>query len=108
MESLPEFHGQLHRVNDGFYIVAIHMKHGRAGYLGNIGTVSTRTCLQVIGGKAHLVVDHQMNGSPGFIARQLRHLDHFVYNPLGGNGRIAMNHDRGHLVEIFVVMRINA
>ena len=108
MKFLPEFHGQFYSKNDGFHIVSVDMKYRRPCHFGNIGTISTRACLQVIGGKTNLIINHQVNGPPGFIACQLRHLKHFVNNSLCSNGSVAMNNDGRYLIVIAIVMSINS
>ena len=85
----------MHGVYHGLYVIGIYVEHGGKGNLGNICTIGTWAPIKVIGGKANLIIDHNMYGTACFIAVELCHLHHFVDNPLTGNGSIAMNED-GH------------
>src|SRR5690606_29076967 len=81
--------------------IAVHMEAGRLNHLGNISTVLGRTSsFLTTGGKAYLVVDHTVHGSTGTETASLRHLEGFHDPALAGKCRVAMHHNRQHLIAL--------
>ena len=58
------------------------------------------------GGKADLVVHHDMHGAAGLVTPQTRQAEAFGHNTLTGKGRIAMQQDRHDLGAVGVVQLI--
>ena len=107
LEFGPEFHSELYDGHQGFNIITVDMENGRLYHFGHIGAIGAGTGFQVIGSKPDLVIYDQVDGSSCFITGQLRHLYHFIYHTLPGNGRIPMDEDRQDLVEITLVIHID-
>ena len=83
-----------HDLNHGFRLVRIHVEYERLGHLANIRAINRTPSVQVIRREAHLVVDHDVDGSARAVAVKLGHLRHLVDNALARNGRIPVNEDR--------------
>ena len=83
-----------HDLNHGFRLVRIHVEYERLGHLANIRAINRTPSVQVIRREAHLVVNHDMDGSARAVAVELGHLRHLVHDALARNGRIPVNEDR--------------
>ena len=106
MEHLPVLDGHSDHMNKTLHIVTIHMPDGCFSNLPHIGTVSAGTCIQVVGCKTDLVINHKVDGAPCFITIQFRHLNYFIDHTLPCNGGISMYDNRKQFIvvsSIFVV-----
>ncbi len=100
VELLPKLQGQLCHENHCLNIITIYVKHRRLRYLRHIGTIGAGTSLQIVGGKPHLIIDHDMDGAACFITSQLRKLNGLVNHTLTGDGSITMHLNGQHLTVI--------
>ena len=83
-------------MDHGLHIVGIDVKDQPLGDLGHIGAIGRRSCVEVVGGEAHLVVHHEVHGATSAVAVQASHLDHLVQHTLACDGRIAVDEDGQH------------
>ena len=60
MEVLAVFNRQLNGKYHRFHIICIDVEHRRLGNLGHIRTINAGATFQVVGGKTHLIVDHNV------------------------------------------------
>ena len=82
-----------------FRVVAIDVEDRRLNHLGDVSTVlGGAGIFLAAGGKADLVVDHDMNGATGFVGTGLGHLECLHDHTLTGKGRVTVDADRHHLV----------
>jgi hypothetical protein len=79
-------------------IVAVDVEHRRRDDLGDIRAVARGArVFRVVGGEAHLVVDHDVDGAADRVIARLRHLEQLHHHALAGEGRVAVDQDRHHL-----------
>ena len=90
LEALTIFDGNPCDVHDGFHIVCVNMENRRRNHLGHVRAVRRRARMLRVRGKADLVVDHDMNGTAGLIAAQVRKIECFRHKALAGKCRIPM------------------
>ena len=60
MEVLAVFNCQLNGKYHRFHIIRIDVEHRRLGNLGHIRTINAGATFQVVGGKSHLIIDHDV------------------------------------------------
>ena len=104
---LSKFHavidGKLHGENHRFRIITVHVQDRRLHHLRHFRAVlrGPRVFLMA-GGKAHLIINDEMNRAPGAVASGLAHLEGFHDHALPREGGVAVNH-HGHHFPVLVV-----
>ncbi len=107
LEGITEVQRQTGDECHGFWIISVHVENWRLNHLTNVGTVWRRTRIQrVRGGEAHLVVDHDANGTAHFVTPRFGHVQGFLNHTLTGDRRIAVNGDWQHFVAARLVETI--
>ena len=83
------------------------MQYGRLHHLGDICAVlcGARIILTA-GGKAHLIIDHNMNGATGFIGAGLGQLKSLHHHTLTSEGGIAVHQNRHNLLTSWIIATI--
>src|SRR5690606_2562766 len=104
---LPVFHRQVGGERNSFGIVTVDVKDGCVNDLCDIGAVDTRPRIVIVGGKTHLVVDHEVNGTAGRKSGQPRHLHYLIDYTLTSHGGIAVNEDSHSFAQVSVVFIID-
>src|SRR5690606_8377715 len=92
---------------NSFGIVTVDVKDGCVNDLCDIGAVDTRPRIVIVGGKTHLVVDHEVNGTAGRKSGQPRHLHYLIDYTLTSHGGIAVNEDSHSFAQVSVVFIID-
>ncbi len=106
-KGITEVQRQTGHESNGFRVIRVHVENWRLNHLADVGAVWGRTRIQrVRGGEAHLVVDHDANGTAHFVTTRFRHVQGFLNHALTGNGRIAVNGDWQHFVAARLVQTI--
>ena len=102
-ELLPEIERKLRGKHHRLGIIAIHMQHRRLDHFGNVGAINGGACVaRIRGGKADLVVDHDVDRAARAVTTGLGQIERFHHHALPGERRIAVHHNRQHLVAIAV------
>ena len=83
-----------HDLNHGFRLVSVDVEYERLGHFANIGAVNRAPPVQVIRREAHLVVDHDVDGSARPVAIELGHLRYLVDNTLARDRSVTVDQDR--------------
>ena len=94
LELLAEFERQLGHIADGLGVVAIHVEDRRLDHFGDVGAVAAGARLNRAGGEADLVVDDEVQRTPGGVAGELRIVEHLGDDALGRERGIAMEEKR--------------
>ncbi len=68
VEELAVFNGHAHYVYQSFNIISIYVPDGGLDYLAHVGAISAGAGITVVGGKSHLIIDHQVDGPPVFVS----------------------------------------
>ncbi|MNU97258.1 hypothetical protein D3C71_873250 [compost metagenome] len=98
-ELLAELEGQLRGEHHRFRIIAVHVQHRGGDHLRHVGGIARGARIQRIGGgEADLVVDHDVHGAADGEAAGLRHLEQLHDHALAGEGGVAVDQDRHHLL----------
>ena len=93
-----ELQRQLGCQHHGFRVVAIDVQHGRFNHLDHIRAVQRRAAVaRVTGGKANLVVDHQMHRAACEITSGFGQCQGFHDHALSRKRRVAMHQHGQHL-----------
>ncbi len=90
-EALAVFVGELRGAHAGFRIVAIDVENGRQDRERDVGAIDAAAAFERIGGETDLVVGDDVDGAAGFVAFQLRKLEHFGDDALANESGIAVN-----------------
>jgi hypoxanthine phosphoribosyltransferase len=90
----PEIECKQHGMHHRFGVICVDVQDWRKRYFRDIRAISRGTRIEVIRGKTNLIVDDQVDGSSGFIAVELRHLDDLIDNALSGDGGITVHGNR--------------
>ncbi|OPZ70555.1 MAG: hypothetical protein BWY82_02022 [Verrucomicrobia bacterium ADurb.Bin474] len=77
-------------------IFPIHMEHGRFDHLGDVRAILAGPCIRRVCCEPDLIIDHDMEGSPGPVAFEFREIEHLGHRSLSGNRRIPMDQQRQH------------
>ena len=86
---------QTRDLNDRLGVIAIHMKDGRLEHLGDVAAIHGRARIGgLAGGKAHLIVDDQMQRATGIKTAGLRQLHGLHDHALTGERRITVDEHR--------------
>src|SRR6056297_2392543 len=107
MECLTIIDRQPHYMHQCFRIVTIHMEDRCFGYFSDICAVCTGATVEVTSSKTHLVVDYNMDGSPGFVSIKFRHLDNLVNDSLSGDSSISVDCDWNEFAIVRTVLLID-
>ena len=103
------FHGPLHAQRHGFGVVAIDVQHGGAHHLDHIGAIQGGAAVaRVTGGKADLVVDHDVQGAARVVAPRFGQRQRFHHHALPGKSRIAMHQQGQHVLAFGVAAAVHA
>ena len=106
-KGITEVQRQTGNESNGFRVIRVNVEDWRLHHLTDVGAVRGRTRVQrVRGGKAHLVVDHDANGTAHFITTRFRHVQGFLNHALPGYRRITVNGDWQHFVAAWLVQTI--
>ena len=104
-----ELQCQLGGQDHGLGIIAIDMQHWRFDHLDNVRAVQGGAAVtRVAGGKADLVVDHDMHCAAGGVATGLSQREGLHHHPLAGESRVAVNQHRQHLLAVRVAAAVHA
>ncbi len=106
VELLAVLGSEFHCKNDRLRVVAVHVKHGRLHYLGDLRAVGAGTAFVPAGGEPDLVVDDEMDRAAGVVARQLAHLDDLVHEALVGQRGVTVDQDRENVVVFRLVQGV--
>jgi len=90
LELLAEFERESGDIADGLGIVAVHVEDGRLDHLGDVGAIAAGAGFSGVGGEADLVVDDEVDGAAGAVARKLGKVEHLRDDTLAGKRGIAM------------------
>ncbi len=93
-EGLAKVECQLADVDDGFGILAVDVEDRHLDHLGDVGAIPGRSALAGGRREADLIVDDDVDGAAGPIARQLREVQGFSDQPLPCKSGVAVNQDR--------------
>ena len=104
---LSEFHtvidGQLHGEDHGFRVIAVHVQDRRLHHLRHFRAVLRGPGVFLMaGGKAHLIINDEVNRAAGAVAPGLAHLEGFHDHALPREGGIAVDH-HGHHLSVLVI-----
>ena len=100
---------QLGDEQHGLGVVTVDVEDGRLDHLGDVGAVQGRAGIErVRGSEADLVVDHHVDRAAGAVAAHLAELQAFQDHALAGEGGVAVDHDRHHLLERDLVAALAA
>ena len=106
-ESVTEVQRQARNKRDRFRIVRIHVEDRRLYHFTDVGAVRGGTRIQrVRGGEAHLVVDHDANGTAHFVTPRFRHVQGFLNHALPGYRSIAVDGNRQDFVAAWFVQPV--
>ena len=106
VEAVAVLHGQLGYVVDRLGVVSVDVKHGGLDHRSHSAGVDAGSGILVVGSEPDLVVDDEVDGSPGGVGLQSAHLGGFEHNALTGHRRIAVHEDRNDLIVIVGVQQI--
>ena len=99
LEGVTELHRHLGDERHGFRIVAVDVEDRRVGHLEDVGAVQRGAVVtRVRRGEADLVVHHDVHRAARAVTAGLREVDHFLVDALAGDGGVAMDQHRQHLV----------
>ena len=97
VELLAEFGGDTGRMHHRLGVVAVDVENRRFDHQRDVRGIGGRPAEGWRGGKADLVVHHDVDRPPGAVADQARQAEAFGDNALTGKGGIAMQQDGQHL-----------
>ena len=97
VECLTIFDGELTRESHSFRIIAVDMENWRLNTLRHIGRVGRAPRELRAGGKAHLVVDDEVDATARIIAANARKSEAFPNDPLARKSGVAVEQDWQHL-----------
>jgi hypothetical protein len=106
VEFLPELDRHLGGEGHRLGIVAVDVKDRRLDHLGDVGRIGRGSGEARIGGEADLVVDDEMQRAAGAMAAQARKAEAFGDDALAGEGRIAVDQQRQHLLALAVLQLV--
>ena len=90
---------QLDRQHHGLWVVTIHMQHGGFNHFDHIGAVQRGAAVsRVGGGKANLVIDHDVHRATCGVAAGLCKRQGFLNHALTSKCRISVYQHRQHLL----------
>ena len=90
-ELLAEIERELRDEHHRQRIVAIHMENRDLDRLGDVGRIHRRARIFGKSREADLVVHDHVHRSASAVARELRHVERFINNPLPREGGVAMD-----------------
>ena len=93
VEFLAEFEGELGDHADRFGVIAVHVENGGLDHLGDVGAVARGASVNRIGGKADLVVDHEVEGAAGAVAGELGEVEGLGDDALTGDGGVTVDQE---------------
>ncbi len=94
VELLAEFGRHARGMDHGFGIVAVDVENRRFDHQGDVGRIGGGAREMRRGGKADLVVHHDMDGAAGAVPDKARQAETFGHDALARKGRIAVQQDR--------------
>ena len=94
--------GQAHDVHHGLGVFAVHVEDRHHEHLGDVGGVARGAGVFRQRRVADLVVDDDVDGAAGRVAVELGHVKGFGHHPLAGEGRVAVDQQRQHLLSLAV------
>ncbi len=95
-----QFAAKSHRLG----IVAVDVEDRRLDRFGDVRRVRRGTAELRTGGEADLVIDDEMDRSPGAVAGQPRESEAFGDDPLACEGGVAVEQDRQHRVALAIAL----
>ena len=106
-EGVTEVQRQTGHESHGFRVIRVNVEDRRLHHLTDVGAVRGRTCVQrVRGGEAHLVVDHDANGTAHFVTTRFGHVQGFLHHALPCHRRITVDGDWQNFVAARLVQTI--
>ena len=108
-----EFHAvfqrPLHGQDDRLGVVSIDVQNRGFDHLDHVGAIHAGAGVtRVRGGKANLVIDHDMHRAARGVATGLRQRQGFLDHALPGKGRVAVHQHRQHLLALGVATAVHA
>ncbi len=107
-ELLAEGKGESDSAHAGGHVVGVDVDDRHVEALGQIRGPTRRARVVGIGREAHLVVHDQVHGAADLVAVERLQVQRLGDHPLGGEGRVAVNHDRHGRVGVLVGTRPGA
>ena len=96
VEFLAELGGHFRGMHHGLWIIAIDVEDRCLDHQRDVRGIGRGAREMRRGGKADLVVHHDMDRATGAVTAQTRQAETFGHNALTGKSRIAMQQDRHH------------
>ena len=110
VELLAELGRDLGGVNHGLGVITVHVEDRSLNHQRDIRGIGAGAAEMRRGGKADLVVHHDMHGAAGLVTAQTRQAEPFGHNTLTGKGRVTVQQDThyGGAVLVFQLVLLGA
>ena len=102
LEGLSVFDGELYRPHHRFWILEVDVEHRSAQGARDVRAVVGRARVFGVGGEPDLVVDDDVDGAARLVALEVREIEAFRDQALPGEGGIAVDEHREHLLALRV------
>ena len=100
---------QLSRQHHRLWVVAVDMQHRRLDHLDDVRAIQRGARVaRVAGGKANLVVDHDMHRAASRVAARFGQRQRLHHDALSGKSGVAVHQDRQHLLAFGVGAAVHA
>ncbi|MNS84364.1 hypothetical protein D3C72_1181870 [compost metagenome] len=106
-KGVTEVQRQTCHESDRFRVIGVHVEDRRLHHFTDVSTVRRGARIQRVGrGEAHLVVNHDANGTAHFVTTRFGHVQGFLNHALAGHRRITVNGDWQHFIAAWLVQTI--